>query len=606
MLVIRTAAANPVAAPAPITPLIPMPTAPTIGWPTPTPTPAPTPTATGDPVITAAGDIADDGSGDSATAKLVEAIDPDVALTTGDNAYPDGARGDYDSWYAPTWGAFKAKTRPVPGNHEYHVAGAAGYFDYFNGQDATTGPAGTRGQGYYSFDLGAWHLIALNSEISMSAGSAQQQWLTADLMQTAAKCTLAYWHRPRFTSGAEHGNATDTAPLWNALYAAKADVVLNGHNHQYERFAPQNPEGLTDPSGIREFVVGTGGAGLYGFGTVKPNSEARNSTDHGVLLLRLRDGAYDWSFKSSDGTYTDSGSTECHSAGPAPEPTPTPTATPTTSPTATPTPTPTPAPGGRYPMRGVFFRQSDGGFDKQVRIGFNLIDSSPGEVADLPAGAKGLTWVGDYGRQSCTWERSDAQIASSVQAHVGDPKVGVWFISDEPWQGGTPHCPNAPAQHKARTDLIHSIDPNAKTLVVLDGNSDQESLDQLAAWKDAADYVGVNAYICWQGQDCHYEWIDRIDQEARAVGLPLWGVIQAHGDTADSQQMCIVATGGGTRCGMTRVPTPAELHEEFEHWRRTSMSSYLVFSWRWPDGTPSLWLENHPELQDQLAIEARF
>jgi len=213
---------------------------------------------------------------------------------------------------------------------------------------------------------------------------------------------------------------------------------------------------------------------------------------------------------------------------------------------------------------------------------------------------KGLTWVGDYDKTTCTWQQSDAQISSYVTAHKGDPKVGVWFFSDEPWQGGTPQCQNAPAQHKARSDLIHSIDPNAKTLVVLDGNSDQLSIDQIPAWKGTADYVGMNAYMCWQGQACHYEWIDKIGQTFAAAGVPLWGVAQAFGDvTGSGQSMCTTMNG----CGIARLPTAAEIHQQFVHWRATTMSGYLVFSWRWPDGTPSLWLENHPELQTQLKTE---
>jgi hypothetical protein len=215
---------------------------------------------------------------------------------------------------------------------------------------------------------------------------------------------------------------------------------------------------------------------------------------------------------------------------------------------------------------------------------------------------KGLTWVGDYNKTACTWEQSDAQITSYVQAHVGDPKVGVWFISDEPWIGGTPHCAGAPAQHQARSALIHKIDPNAKTLMVVDSNSGQETLDQMGAWKAATDYVGLNPYMCWQGQLCHYEWIDKVAQAGQAAGLPVWGVIQAYGDPQGAgQQMC--TTTSTPDCGMARLPTATEVHQEFVHWRATSMSSYLVFSWRWPAGTPSLWLENQPQLQDQLKIE---
>jgi len=262
-------------------------------------------------VVVVAGDIADDGSGDTGTARVVQSIDPDVVLTAGDNAYPDGALSDYRSWYDPTWGAFKVKTRPSPGNHDYHTSGAPGYFDYFNGVGAQTGPAGDRGKGYYSFDLGSWHLIALNNYVPMSAGSAQETWLKADLAAHPG-CTLAYWHEPRFTSGAEHADNTSTGPLWNDLYAAGADVVLNGHNHQYERFARQDPQGNADPAkGIREFVAGTGGTALYSFGTIQPNSEVRDDTSHGVLKLTLHASSYEWRFVPSDGALADSGSTAC-------------------------------------------------------------------------------------------------------------------------------------------------------------------------------------------------------------------------------------------------------------------------------------------------------
>lgn len=315
----------------------------------------------GAPTVAVAGDIADDGSGDTATSNLVVNLVPDLVLTAGDNAYQDGSLAQYQTYYDPTWGRFKSKTRPAPGNHEYHTSGAAGYFDYFNGVGATTGPAGTRGQGYYSFDVGAWHLIALNNYVSMSAGSAQEQWLKADLSQNTGRCTLAYWHEPRFTSGAEHSNNTSVGPLWNDLYAAGADLVLNGHNHQYERFAPQDPSGNADATkGIREFVVGTGGAGLYAFGTPQPNSEVRDATANGVLELTLHQGSYDWSFVPVAGeSFTDSGTAACHSATPS------------------------------HPLRGMFFRQSNGGFDVQVADGFNLIDSTPSEVSELPAGVKG-------------------------------------------------------------------------------------------------------------------------------------------------------------------------------------------------------------------------
>jgi hypothetical protein len=279
----------------------------------PGPTPTAGPTSPGDSVVTVAGDIA--GTNDEATAALVEGINPEVALTVGDNAYPSGTLSEYMSNYDPSWGRFKAKTRPTPGNHEYHSTNAQGYYDYFNGAGQPDGPAGPSGKGYYSFNLGSWHLIALNPHVSASTGSTQEQWLRQDLATNGGHCTLAFWHEPRFTSGAEHSNDTSVAPFWQDLYTAKADLVLNGHNHQYERFAPQNPNGTADPAnGIREFVVGTGGAGLYDFASPQPNSEVRNATTQGVLKLTLHQGSYDWKFVPVAGqSFTDSGTATCHS-----------------------------------------------------------------------------------------------------------------------------------------------------------------------------------------------------------------------------------------------------------------------------------------------------
>jgi hypothetical protein len=264
-------------------------------------------------VLVGAGDIAVCGSThDDATAALLDGIDGTV-FTLGDNAYPNGSSTDYANCYNPSWGRHKARTRPSPGNHEYNTANASGYFSYFGSA------AGTQGQGYYSYDLGDWHIIVLNSNtncstISCAAGSAQEQWLRQDLAANTKSCTLAYWHHPRFNSGAAHGNSTAVAPFWDALYEYNAEIVLNGHEHIYERFAPQTPNAVADPArGIREFVVGTGGASHYTFGTIKANSEVRNGTTDGVLKLTLRAGGYDWAFvPASGGTFTDSGSGTCH------------------------------------------------------------------------------------------------------------------------------------------------------------------------------------------------------------------------------------------------------------------------------------------------------
>ncbi len=271
-----------------------------------------------DPVIAAAGDIAcppganpSEGScQQGATSDLLVERDEWTVLTLGDNQYEGGELQDYQLSYAASWGRVKAITRPAPGNHDYHVPGAAGYYAYF-------GPlAGHPDQGYYSFDIGSWHLIALNSNCDAvggcNAGSPQVEWLATDLAATTSTCTLAYWHHPRFSSG-EHGNNDSYDAFWDTLFDAGADIVLNGHDHTYERFAPQDPDQRADPNGIREFVVGTGGKSHYGFPTSEPNSQARNSNTFGVLELTLHDSSYDWSFVPVAGSnFTDSGSDLCH------------------------------------------------------------------------------------------------------------------------------------------------------------------------------------------------------------------------------------------------------------------------------------------------------
>ena len=256
-----------------------------------------------DPVVVAAGDLCGSPTDCAPTAALVGQIAPTRVLTLGDNAYPDGTSSDYASYYDPNWGKYKSITSPAPGNHDYHTANGAGYFGYFGAQ----APAP-----YYSFDLGAWHVVSLNGELSHSSGSTQETWLKADLAAHAGQCILAYWHEPRFSSGSEHGSNTSFDAFWRDLYAAGADVVLNGHEHDYERFAPQSPTGAADPKGIRQFVVGTGGAGLYQFATTLPNSEVRNSDTFGVMKLTLHATGYDWRFVPVAGSsFTDTGSGSC-------------------------------------------------------------------------------------------------------------------------------------------------------------------------------------------------------------------------------------------------------------------------------------------------------
>jgi hypothetical protein len=235
----------------------------------------------------------------------VRSVNPVAVLTLGDLAYDSGTLTEFQNFYDPAWGSFKNITYPAPGNHEYYTSGASGYFGYYGSR----APAA-----YYSFDIGTWHLISLDSEIPVGLGSPQETWLQNDLAAHPNTCTLAYWHKPRWSSGSV-GDNTTFVTLWQDLYSAGADLVLNGHAHSYERFAPQDPNGNLDTqSGIREFVVGTGGESHHPSGTTQPNSEIFNNTDFGVLKLTLHPSGYDYQFQPAGGTFTDSGSGTCHGA----------------------------------------------------------------------------------------------------------------------------------------------------------------------------------------------------------------------------------------------------------------------------------------------------
>jgi alkaline phosphatase len=253
-----------------------------------------------------AGDIATDGSADSATASLVDGYPDAVVFTTGDNAYPDGTAGQFAEFYAPTWGRFVDRTRPTLGNHDARTQGAAGYFGYFG--DA----AGTDGEGWYSYDLAGWHVIHLNSECG-DAGLApctqQRAWLVDDLAADATACMIALWHKPVFNSG-RHSGKLGFATEWALLDEAGADIVLNGHDHDYQRYAPQDSTGAASASGMREFVVGTGGAQLYAQTRSLPNLE-QFYAGHGVLKLDLAASSYTWTFISVEGGYTDTGTGTC-------------------------------------------------------------------------------------------------------------------------------------------------------------------------------------------------------------------------------------------------------------------------------------------------------
>ncbi|HEY1249897.1 MAG TPA: metallophosphoesterase [Thermoanaerobaculia bacterium] len=278
----------------------------------PSPSPFPAPAAEGETaVLIGAGDIAACDHIEEArrTAAIVEKI-PGTVFTLGDNAYPSGTAEQFTTCYAPTWGRFKDRTRPAPGNHDYRTAGAGAYFAYFGKA------AGDPTKGYYSYDLGAWHVLVVNSNCKEVGGcernSPQETWVRVDLAAHPTLCTIAMWHHPRFSS-AEHGDDPSMRFIWKDLYDAGADVVLAGHDHTYERFAPMDAGGKRDEKrGIREFVAGTGGRSLYKFVDVHATSEVRENQTYGVLKLTLRPDSYDWQFLPAEGDFKDEGTGKCH------------------------------------------------------------------------------------------------------------------------------------------------------------------------------------------------------------------------------------------------------------------------------------------------------
>lgn len=267
-------------------------------------------------VVYAAGDIADCrdqramDSGAARTASLLASrLAQDghaLVLTLGDNSYPDGRFEEFTDCYGPTWGRFKARTLPSPGNHEYQTAGATGYYAYFGRV------AGEGQRGYYSTTWGSWQLISLNSALSSEAFEAQLAWLRSELSARRTRCTLAYWHHPRYSSG-RHGNHVFMREAWQLLVDAGAELVLSAHDHHYERFAPQDADGRRDDlRGVRQFVVGTGGSSLRPTRWVRPHSESHASSTLGVLRLVLKDAGYEWEFLPvQGGRFTDRGAARC-------------------------------------------------------------------------------------------------------------------------------------------------------------------------------------------------------------------------------------------------------------------------------------------------------
>jgi hypothetical protein len=276
-----------------------------------TPSAPPITAAPDEAILVGAGDIASCTSrGDEATAAILRQVEGTV-FTAGDNAYDAGSIGQFESCYGPSWGPFRARTRPAIGNHEYATPGAAGYFEYFGAA------AGAEPGAYYAFDLNGWRIYVLNSNCieidGCQAGSPQERWLQADLQRHRVACSVAIWHHPRFSSGLQ-GNELDMQPIWQDLYAAGAELVISGHDHIYERFAPLDADGRPDAArGIREFVVGTGGASHELLREPVPGSEVRNRDTFGVLALALGEHGYRWQFLPEAGkTFTDAGSGTCH------------------------------------------------------------------------------------------------------------------------------------------------------------------------------------------------------------------------------------------------------------------------------------------------------
>lgn len=278
--------------------------------PTPTETPTPTQILATPVLLVGAGDISICGhDGDDQTAVLIESI-PATLFTAGDNSNEEGAPYQYRDCFGPTWGRFKNRMHPSAGNHDYGYEDGKGYYDYFGDR------AGPKGKGYYSYDVGEWHIIVLNSNcgfVSCDRGSKQEKWLRADLASHSNKCTLAYWHHPLFSSGPD-GNNKRMLDFWNALYEYGAEVVVNGDSHLYERYAPQTPDGKLDfENGIQEFIVGTGGVKLINFAKIQKNSYARDNSTFGVIQFTLWPDSYEWLFIPTEpGGYSDSGSAACH------------------------------------------------------------------------------------------------------------------------------------------------------------------------------------------------------------------------------------------------------------------------------------------------------
>jgi hypothetical protein len=421
----------------------------------------------GDPVLVGAGDIADCGrTQDTATAALVSALPGAAVFTAGDNTYAIGSAAEWAGCYDPTWGAFKNRTRPGIGNHDYgngSTPGATPYFDYFNGAGVQTGPAGDRSLGYYSYDLSGdgvtWHIVMLNSECEpgsglwlpsgCAAGSAQEQWLRDDLQNAPTNNIIAIWHKPRWSSG---GSNSHMQAIWQALYDYGVDAVVAGHVHNYERFAPMNASGAADPTlGVREFVVGTGGAALQGSGTPLSTSEVRSSSTYGVMKFTLHASSYDWQFIPISGqTFTDSGTQAVH--GP-PDSTPPPTPSIVSSSPSSPADDNTPELiGTAEPGSTVRLYTTSGCSGQAAATGSAAAFASSGltvtvgdnasttfratatdAVGNVSGCSAGFTYVEQSGAPAGSTAVADFDGDGDTDVAIYRPSDGVWYVKGQPF-----------------------------------------------------------------------------------------------------------------------------------------------------------------------------
>lgn len=470
----------------------------------------PTGVAADNPVtVMAAGDIAEAGTSTqanaNATGDLIRSANPAYVLTVGDNAYPDGSATDYSTKYEPTWGSFKAKTRPTPGNHEYHSNPPAGYLSYYGQASVTTNNSSS--QVWYAWDIGnGWRGYALNSEVSASSGSAQDTWLAADLAAHPNMHYVAYWHQPRYVSGTSHTDQTTMCPLWTRLQTAGADLALVGHEHHYERFAKMDCAGAPSSGGIREFVVGTGGNWLYPLSSpLHANSQSSNATDFGVLKLVLHSNSYDWQFIESGRCFDTSNNTssDCvtHTGVVIDSGT---QATNTT--VAGDTAMPALPTGTRH-----FVTNEGASKAAAAALGYNLHDTAPdaAQVNALPYADKAVVYLGEKCPSGAT-----TAFRASVDALKTNPRVFAYFLSDEP---DNPACA---AGAKAEADYIHANAPGQLAFIELTDYPGTYAAYG-APGATNVDLFGIDPYPCQRDTNtCDLADIDTQVNAALAAGIP--------------------------------------------------------------------------------------